>query len=73
MNSSLPEIGGDASIYFDPKNSDDLLKKLSTLQDNDELRIELISKGKQRIKNFSWKKCGQETLEIIKNCAPTTI
>ena len=73
MNSSLPEIGGDASIYFDPKNSDDLLKKLSALQNNDELRKELISKGKQRIKNFSWKKCGQETLEIIKNCAPTTI
>src|SRR3989339_603182 len=57
MNSSLPEIGGDASIYFDPKNSDDLLQKLSTLQENNELRKDLISKGKQRIKNFSWEKC----------------
>ena len=73
MTSSLPEIGGDASLYFDPKNSDDLLQKLKTLYNNNELRKELISKGKKRIKNFSWKKCAQETLEIIKNCASTTI
>ncbi|MEK7495268.1 MAG: glycosyltransferase family 1 protein [Patescibacteria group bacterium] len=65
MTSSLPEIGGDASLYFDPKNSDDLLEKLITLHDNDKLRKELILKGKQRIKDFSWEKCGKETLNII--------
>ncbi|EKE14917.1 MAG: glycosyl transferase group 1 [uncultured bacterium] len=65
MTSSLPEIGGDASLYFDPKNSDDLLEKLNTLKDNVKLRKELISKGKQRIKDFSWEKCGKETLEVI--------
>jgi len=66
MTSSLPEIGGDASLYFDPKNSDDLLEKLKTLYNNNELRKELISKGKQRIKDFSWEKCGKETLNVIK-------
>ncbi|MEK7109815.1 MAG: glycosyltransferase family 1 protein [Patescibacteria group bacterium] len=65
MTSSLPEIGGDASLYFDPKNSDDLLEKLITLYNNNELRKELISKGKQRIKDFSWEKCGKETLDVI--------
>ena len=64
-SSSLPEIGGDASLYFDPKNPDDLLEKLRTLQDNNELRKELISKGQQRIIDFSWEKCGKETLEVI--------
>lgn len=73
MSSSLPEIGDDASLYFDPKDSDDLLEKLLALKDNKKLRKELISKGKQRIKNFSWEKSGQETLEIIKNCASTAI
>lgn len=67
MTSSLPEIGGDASLYFDPKNSDDLLEKLITLQDNTQLRKELISKGKQRIKYFSWEKCAKETLEVLLN------
>jgi glycosyltransferase involved in cell wall biosynthesis len=67
FSSSLPEIGGEASLYFDPKNSDDLLEKLRTLQDNNELRKELISKGQQRIKDFSWEKCGRETLDVIVN------
>ena len=67
MNSSLPEVGGEASLYFDPKNSDDLLKKIETLQKNKELRKELITKGKKRIKEFSWDKCGKETLEVISN------
>lgn len=65
MNSSLPEIGGDASLYFDPKNSDDLLEKLNILQKNQSLRKELIMKGRQRIKDFSWEKCGEETLEVL--------
>lgn len=67
MNSSLPEVGGEASLYFDPKNSDDLLEKIETLQKNKELRKELITKGKKRIKEFSWDKCGKETLGVISN------
>ena len=65
MSSSLPEIGGDASLYFDPINSDDLLEKLNTFQDDDKLRKELISKGRQRIKDFSWEKCAKATLDVI--------
>lgn len=65
FSSSLPEIGGEASLYFDPKNSDDLLEKLESLQNNNELRKQLISKGQQRIKDFSWEKCGKETLNVI--------
>ena len=67
MTSSLLEVGGDASLYFDPKNSDDLLEKLNTLHENKELRKELISKGRQRIKDFSWEKCGRETLSILRS------
>lgn len=73
FSSSLPEIGGDACLYFDPKNSDDLLEKFSILLSNNKLRKELILKGKQRIKDFSWEKCGKQTLEVIKNYASTTI
>ena len=65
MNSSLPEVGGEASLYFDPKNSEDLLEKIVTLQKNKELRKELITKGKKRVKDFSWDKCGSETLSVI--------
>ena len=67
MTSSLPEIGGDASLYFDPKNADDLLQKLNTLNGNSQLRKELIQKGRQRIKDFSWEKCGKETLGVLRS------
>ncbi len=66
LSSSLPEIGGEACLYFDPKSSDDLLEKLKSLRENEKLRNELIIKGKQRVKDFSWEKCGRETLEAIK-------
>jgi len=73
MTSSLPEVGGEASLYFDPKSSDDLLKKILDLQKSKELRKELIAKGKRRIKDFSLDKCGKETLEVIKNYASAAI
>ncbi len=63
--SSLPEIGGDACLYFDPKISDDLKDKLIELKENNHLRKTLIDKGKLRVKNFSWKTCAEQTLHSI--------
>ena len=68
MNSSLPEVGGEASIYFDPKSSEDLLEKMVTLYENKGLRKELITKGKKRVKLFSWKKMAEQTLEAYEEC-----
>ncbi len=65
--SSLPEVGGDACLYFDPNNSDDLLEKLIMLKRDKELRKDLINKGLQRVKLFSWKNCGEKTLNLIKS------
>ncbi|MBI4009045.1 glycosyltransferase family 4 protein [Candidatus Roizmanbacteria bacterium] len=74
--SSLPEVGGDASLYFDPKSPSELAEKLTNLKDNKELRKQLIEKGKVRIKQFSWQKCAEQTLQILKNASfrnmPTT-
>ncbi len=67
FSSSLPEIGGDACLYFDPQNVDDLLEKMLLLQGDNNLRQELITKGRRRIKFFSWKACADKTLEIIKS------
>ncbi len=63
--SSLPEIGGEACLYFDPKSAEDLEGKMEELFNNKELRKELILKGKRQIAFFSWKKAGQETLDIL--------
>lgn len=64
--SSLPEIGGDACLYFDPTNPQELVDDMIALIDDSSLRRDLIQKGKKRVQLFSWEKCGEETLEIIK-------
>ncbi len=63
--SSLPEIGGEAALYFDPKNALELAEKLEELKENQRLRKELIKKGKERVKKFSWDKCGEQTLQVL--------
>lgn len=64
---SLPEIGGDACLYFDPKNPEELKAKIVELLTNQVLRDGLIKKGQNRVKLFSWEKCGQETLKVLQN------
>ncbi|MBW7960121.1 hypothetical protein B6D29_01380 [Microgenomates bacterium UTCPR1] len=74
FSSSLPEIGGDACLYFDPKNPLNLVEKIKTLIENNKLRSDLIKKGRARVRQFSWDKCGEETLKIIlTNNASSTV
>lgn len=63
---SLPEIGGEAAVYFDPYDQNSLFSAVENLISNTHLRTELVQKGEARIKEFSWDKTFQETMEIYK-------
>ncbi|QQG44790.1 MAG: glycosyltransferase family 4 protein [Candidatus Roizmanbacteria bacterium] len=65
FSSSLPEIGGEAALYLTPDDVNDLVDEIMALKDEN-TRKDLIKKGLERVKLFSWEKCAQETLEIIK-------
>jgi glycosyltransferase involved in cell wall biosynthesis len=65
-NSSLPEVGGEAALYFDGKNSGDLAEKIKTVLSDGDLRKNLMEKGKERSEYFSWKRCAEETLGRLK-------
>ena len=67
FSSSLPEIGAEACLYFDPKNSNDLLEKMISVSSNKELVSSLILAGKKRIKAFSWEDAGKNTLHILQS------
>lgn len=62
--SCLPEILGDAAVYFDPNAMAEMAETIEKAISNRELRKELIKKGKQQVKKYSWEKMAQETLEI---------
>jgi alpha-1,3-rhamnosyl/mannosyltransferase len=68
--SCLPEISGNALLYFDPTSPDEMSEKmLMVLQDND-LAQRLKLAGMQRAQQFSWEKCAAETLTILEGaCA----
>ncbi|KKP79654.1 MAG: hypothetical protein A2271_03225 [Candidatus Moranbacteria bacterium RIFOXYA12_FULL_35_19] len=66
-NSSLPEVAGEAALYFEPKNYLQLSKQIKKVLDNPELRNDLILKGLKQAQKFSWSKCARETLEYLKS------
>jgi glycosyltransferase involved in cell wall biosynthesis len=63
---SLPEVGGDAALPFDPLDVDDIFIKIKTVLDNPELRENMIIKGRERLKQFSWEKAALELLEVFR-------
>jgi glycosyltransferase involved in cell wall biosynthesis len=63
--SSLPEVAGEAAIYFDPKNQQDIKRAIAAALNDMSLRQRLIEKGSERIKDFTWEKCAQETRQLL--------
>lgn len=61
---SLPEVGGEAALYFDPYNPLDMAEKLSQVLRDKQLRAQLSRKGIARAKQFSWEKLAKETLKV---------
>ena len=63
---SIPEVVGDAGIYFNPKSADDLLQKIKLLLNSPTMAKELIERGQNQVSKFSWEQTGQYTLQIYK-------
>lgn len=66
-NSSLPEVAGEAALYFEDNNSQDLSNQIEKILDNEELKKDLAKKGLYQLQKFSWEKCAEETLDYIKS------
>lgn len=63
--SSLPEIGGDACLYFNPNKPEELTDKIRLFISDPTIRTQCKKMGKERIKQFSWNECGKQTLAVI--------
>ena len=61
---SLPEVGGDAPIYINPKSETELGEAILRVTNDDTLRRQMIEKGQRNIKRFSWEKTASK-LSII--------
>ena len=61
--SSFPEVGGDAVIYANPYDEEDMREKILAVISDENLRDTLINKGRERLKLFDWDKTVAETLK----------
>jgi glycosyltransferase involved in cell wall biosynthesis len=50
--SSLPEVAGNAALYFDPRKPEDILRSMETLFSDLRIRSDLIEKGQERLQSF---------------------
>lgn len=60
----LPEIYGDAALYFDPSNYQEMADQVGRVLDDSKLRQELIEKGATKAKEYSWQRMAQQTHDI---------
>jgi len=63
--SSLPEVAGEAAVYFDPHKTEEIKNAIKNVLLDKSLAENLKAKGFERLKSFSWKKCAEETLKVL--------
>ena len=68
-NSSLPEVVGDAGLFFDPLDATEMGNKIIKLLDDEELRAELERKGLERSRGFTWELAADMAMKSLMKAA----
>jgi glycosyltransferase involved in cell wall biosynthesis len=63
---SLPEVGEDGVLLIDPENKEEFAKNINKILTDENFRADLIKKGIEQAKKFSWQKTAGKTLEIYR-------
>lgn len=64
--SSLPEVYGEAALYFNPKSDKDLAEKINELLKNKLLRSKMVEKGLKKVREYYWRDTARQTLSVYK-------
>ena len=64
---SLPEVGGDACLYFDPRDLNQMTEQIQRVLDDEKLKKQLIDKGQKRYQQFSWRRLAEQTLKVYQS------
>lgn len=70
---SLPEIAGDAALFFDPHSIEEIGEKMIQLATDGSLREDLRKKGFENVRRFSWEETASETLAVYKKAVEKKI
>ena len=64
-SSSLPEVGGEAAVYCDPTEPVSIAEAVYSIINNPTQKKDLIEKGLENVKRFSWEKCTTEIANLL--------
>lgn len=62
---SMPEVVEDAALTVDPTSTEQIANALTQIATDKKMRTELIEKGNEQYKKFSWEQAAKKTLEIL--------
>lgn len=63
--SSLPEVAGEAALLVDPLDVAALAEAMEQALDDERLNTDLVRRGFQQVKKFSWNRCARQTLTVL--------
>ncbi len=63
---AIREVLGESAVYFNPKDPNDIAKKIHSLFYNEALKYKLLKSGKKRILKYKWADCAKKTIKIYK-------
>lgn len=64
--SALPEVAGDAALYAEPEDVDQIAVALERLLEDGALRARLVSAGLVRAAQFKWESCVEQTVAVYR-------
>jgi glycosyltransferase involved in cell wall biosynthesis len=68
---SLPEIYGDAAEYFNPESVRDMVETIAGVLEDPARRQQLKRLGAQQVKQYSWQKTAEQTLDVYRQALNT--
>lgn len=65
----MPEVLGEAGVYFDPENPVDIARAIRELVESSDLRARVAKSSFARVQDFSWQCCASETFGFLARVA----
>jgi glycosyltransferase involved in cell wall biosynthesis len=67
--SSMPEVAGNAALIIDPLKPEEITAAMKKLTSDSALRNELVTRGIERAKQFSWGRMAEDVLKLYNEIA----
>jgi glycosyltransferase involved in cell wall biosynthesis len=70
--SCLPEILGDAALLVEPTDSKSFGEAVESVLSNSEVRARLVTAGREHVRDFTWERCAERTVDVYREALAET-